>query len=114
MITIYIFNYILISLINKHRKTNNKFVLDNNDLLRSNIMNNSYEIKSSEYEFYLNFNPTFPLMYYIHNTSKNIVIIGKELYKVKLVKGINNRGIIYHIDIYQNMAVLKNMLQIFL
>ena len=72
----------------------NKFILDNTYLLNSNIMTNSYEMISSEgFEYYLYFNSSFPLIYYLDN-DKNTFIIGKELYKVKLVKGINKRGII--------------------
>lgn len=56
-------------------------------------MTKSYEMISSEgYEYYLSFNPSFLLIYYLDN-DKNTFAIGKEFYKVKIVKSINKRGI---------------------
>ena len=71
----------------------NKFILENN-LLYNIIFLSSYNYISERENYFLSFNPTYPLMYYINKIDNNTVIIGKELYKVKLVKGINNRGII--------------------
>ena len=71
---------------------NNKFYFDNYNLI-NNIFSASYNIKEKENEYFLNINPAFPLIYLI-DKNKATTIIGKELYQVKLVKGINNRGII--------------------
>ena len=72
---------------------NDKYIFDNNKLINSNIFSSSYYLIYQEKEFFLDINPPFPLLYFI-NKNKVATIIGKELYKVKLVKGINNRGII--------------------
>ena len=70
----------------------NKFTLDNS-LLNNKILSSSYNLTYEENNYFLNFNPGFPLIYFIDKNS-NTNIIGKELHKIKLVKGINNRGII--------------------
>ena len=70
----------------------NKFILDNK-LLSNKILSSSYTMSSEGKDFFLNFNPSFPLIYYT-DINKDTVIIGKEFYKVKLVMGINKRGII--------------------
>ena len=71
---------------------NNLFILDNTILINK-IFQSSYNIISEENEYFLNINPAFPLLYLV-DKNKATTIIGKELYKIKLVKGINNRGII--------------------
>ena len=71
---------------------NNKLTLDNS-LLNRKILSSSYKITSEGNDYFLNFNPAFPLIYFTDKNS-NISIIGKELHRIKLVKGIYNRGII--------------------
>ena len=72
----------------------NKFFLDNNLLINEFLLTqNEITLSSEEYKYFLNLNPAFPLIYYKDN-NKNSYIIGKELYKIRLVKGIYYRGII--------------------
>ena len=73
---------------------NNKFILDNSLLLNGKLLTNQYEIsKENDINYYLFLNPTFPLIYKI-NIDNSFEIIGNELDRVKLVRGINERGII--------------------
>ena len=71
----------------------NKFILDNNNFLMSQLLNSQIKINLSGYEYFFNLNPSFPLIYY-SDDKKDITIIGKELDNVHIVKGINNRGYI--------------------
>ena len=73
---------------------NNKFILDNSLLLNGKLLTNQYEIsKENDINYYLFLNPTFPLIYKI-NIDNSFEIIGNELDRIKLVRGINERGII--------------------
>ena len=72
----------------------NVFTLDNNDI-NVNIFSTNYELDSKDVKYYFNLNPTNPLIYYVNNNnSSNIQIIGNELKNIKIVKGIEERGII--------------------
>lgn len=84
----------------------NKFILDNN-LLNRKILSSTYLLSSEDKNFFLNFNPSFPLIYYT-DINKDSFIIGKELYKVKLVKGIENRGIILSFSSKDNNKEFKS------
>ena len=88
----------------------NKFILENN-LLNSKILSSSFEYISDKEEYFLNLNPAYPLIYYINKTDSNgPVIIGKELYKVRLVKGILNRGIILsYLSVDNNLNYITNV-----
>ena len=88
----------------------NKFILDNN-LLNYKILSSSFEYISDKEEYFLNLNPAYPLIYYINNTDSNgTVIIGKELYKVRIVKGIHNRGIILsYLSVDNNLNYVTNV-----
>ena len=76
---------------------NDIYTLDNNEI-NLNFFSNIYELDNEDIKYYLNINPTNPLIYLKNNTSNNIndkpKIIGKELKNIKTVKGINERGII--------------------
>ena len=72
---------------------NSKFTLDN-ELLNLNVFSNSYNIANTQKKFYLNINPTYPLIYYENLETNNIEIIAKELNNIKLIKGNNERGFI--------------------
>ena len=72
----------------------NKFIMDNSLLLQNEIFSKEKTIQgedNTQYNLYLN--PSFPLIYSkkSDNTSQ---IIGNELDKIKLIRGINERGII--------------------
>ena len=74
---------------------NGNFDLDNSLLLKSNLFLNDYSINGKENnKFHINLNPTFPLIFEIKNDLSS-KIIGNELDRIKLVRGINNRGIIF-------------------
>ena len=94
------------SLINENSKCvfieqilNNKFILDNSLLLKNDLFLKDYTIIGKvNTKYHLNLNPTFPFIYKIKSDS-TFKIIGDELNSIKLVRGINNRGIIltyYH------------------
>ena len=77
---------------------NNVYTFDNSDI-NMDLFSNNYELVSENISYYLNINPTNPLIYLKNITSGNnaqydIDIIGKELKSIKLVKGITERGII--------------------
>ena len=88
----------------------NKFILENN-LLYNKILSSSFEYLSDKEEYFLNLNPTNPLIYYINKTDNTgAVIIGKELYKVRIVKGIHNRGIILsYLSVDNNLNYITNV-----
>ena len=74
---------------------NNKFILDNTLLINGKLFTNQYEITDGNninYHAYLN--PTFPLIYKI-SQDNSYEITGNEFDYVKLVRGINERGIIF-------------------
>ena len=79
---------------------NNVYTFDNSDI-NVDLFSNKYELDNNNISYYLNINPSNPLIYMKNITSENdtetddnIDIIGKELKKIKLVKGIKERGII--------------------
>ena len=73
---------------------NNIYTLDNNDI-NINIFSNNYELDNKDLKYYINLNPTNPLIYLKNNNNaSNIQIIGNQLQKIKIVKGIEERGII--------------------
>ena len=72
----------------------NKFILENNLLFENKLLKSDYVIEgkdNNQYHLYLY--PSFPLIYSTKSNS-TYQILGNEFEKVKLVKGINNRGII--------------------
>ena len=70
---------------------NDKYTFDNN-IINLNIFSDSYELDIQETKYYLNINPTSPLIY--SSKSDKVEILGKELKNIKIVKGINDRGFI--------------------
>lgn len=75
---------------------NDKYAFDNSDLIK-NIFSNSYELINEKVKYYLNINPKNPLIYKKEtssNSDDDIDIIGKEFEYIKIVKGINERGMI--------------------
>ena len=87
----------------------NKFILENT-LLYNKILLSSFEYLSEKEEYFFNFNPTYPLIYYINKNDSNTVVIGKELYKIRLVKGIYNRGIILsYLSVDNNLNYITNV-----
>ena len=73
---------------------NNKFLLENNLLLQNELLKSTYIIDgkdNTQYHLYLY--PTFPLIYSTKAGSDS-EIIGNEFNNVKLVRGINTKGII--------------------
>ena len=83
---------------------NGNFSFDNYLLLKSNLFLNDY-ITSGKYgsKYHINLNPTFPFIYEFNSNSSS-KIIGNELDMIKLVRGINERGIIFsyiHEDDYE-------------
>ena len=89
--------------------TNNKFILDNNNLLMSQLLNNQIKINLNGYDYFFNLNPSFPLIYYSDDKKDN-TIIGKELDNVHIVKGINNRGYIFsYLSIDNNIKYITNI-----
>ena len=73
---------------------NDKFNLQNSLLLKNELLSNDYFIEGkNNNKYHLNLNPTFPLIYEIYSNS-NFKIIGNELNMIKIIRGINNRGII--------------------
>ena len=74
--------------------SNDKFNLQNSLLLKDELFSNDYFInEKNNIKYHLNLNPTFPLIYEI-NSNSNFNIIGNELNMIKIIRGINNRGII--------------------
>ena len=71
---------------------NKKFIFDNN-LLNNEILSKEYLLEKDSIKYHLNLYPSFPLIY-SENNSNGVTILGKELYKVKLVKGEKQRGIL--------------------
>lgn len=89
--------------------TNNKFILDNNNLLMSQLLNNQIKMNLNGYDYFFNLNPSFPLIYYSDDKKDN-TIIGKELDNVHIVKGINNRGyILSYLSIDNNIKYITNI-----
>ena len=82
---------------------NDKYTFDNKDI-NLNIFSNSYELENEDIKYYLNINPTKPLIYI--SKSDKIEIIGKELKNIKIVKGINERGIILSFISEKNKAFI--------
>ena len=81
---------------------NDKYTLDNNDI-NLNLFSKNYELDIQDIKYYLNINPTNPIIYMKNNTlnlddennnKDNTQIIGKELKKIKIVEGKKERGII--------------------
>lgn len=76
---------------------NGIYTFDNNNI-NVDLFSNNYELENQNITYYLKINPTNPLIYMKNKTSNdtndNIDIIGSELKKIKLVKGMNNRGMI--------------------
>ena len=74
---------------------NKIYTLDNNDI-NINIFSKNFEMNDKDIKYYLNINPTNPLIYMKNknNTNENPQIIGKELKSIKIIKGIEERGII--------------------
>ena len=88
--------------INKNKKCelynqiiNDKYTLDNNEI-NINLFSDNYELINEKIKYFLNLYPTNPLIYKkdMNSNNNNNDIIGKELKYVKIVKGINERGII--------------------
>ena len=81
----------------------NKFILESSLLIKDQLISSSKIIQGKDNtQFILFLNPTYPLIYKKNNTDGTIQIIGNEFNKVKLIRGINDRGIImsyFHIDI---------------
>ena len=69
-----------------------------NSIINADLFSNDYELENQNITYYLKINPTKPLIYMKNNTSNdtddNIDIIGSELKKIKIVKGMNDRGMI--------------------
>ena len=79
----------------KEQLISGKFILDNSLLLKHNLFLKDYTIIGKDNnKYHLNLNPTYPLIYKTDSDS-NFKIIGNELINMKLVRGINNRGIIF-------------------
>ena len=73
---------------------NNKFILDNSLILQNDILYDTKIIQGTDNILYhLFLNPTFPLIY-LTKADETSQIIGNEFAKVKLIRGINDRGII--------------------
>ena len=74
---------------------NKIYTLDNNDI-NINIFSKNFELDDIDYKYYLKINPTNPLIYMKNksNINEKAQIIGKELKSIKIVKGIDERGII--------------------
>ena len=74
---------------------NGNFVFDNALMLQSNLFLNDNIIDGkNNKKYHINLNPTFPLIYE-YDSDSNFKIIGDELDMMKLVRGMNNRGIIF-------------------
>ena len=84
---------------------NGNFVLDNSLLLQNNLFLNDFITSGkNDSKYHINLNPTFPLIYEFDSNS-SFKIIGNELNMIKLVRGINDRGIILsyiHGDDYED------------
>ena len=81
---------------------NDLYTFDNYDI-NINLFSNIYELDNQNIKYYFNINPINPLIYmknYTLNLDSNysekeeIEIIGSELKNIKIVKGVNERGII--------------------
>ena len=70
----------------------NKFILENSLLLQNDILYDQKIIKE-ENNYHLFLNPSFPLIY-LTKSDGTSQIIGNEFSRVKLIRGINDRGII--------------------
>ena len=84
---------------------NDNFVLDNSLLLQNNLfLNDHITSGKNDSKYHINLNPTFPLIYEF-DSNLSFKIIGNELNMIKLVRGINDRGIILsyiHGDAYED------------
>ena len=73
---------------------NNKFILDNSLILQNDILYDTKIIQGTDNILYhLFLNPSFPLIY-LTKSDSSFQIIGNEFSSVKLIRGINDRGII--------------------
>ena len=73
---------------------NNKFILDNSFILQNDILYDTKIIQGADNILYhLFLNPSFPLIY-LTKLDSSFQIIGNEFASVKLIRGINDRGII--------------------
>ena len=74
-------------------------------MLQNNLFLNDYITSGkNDSKYHINLNPTFPLIYEFDSNS-SFKIIGNELNMIKLVRGINDRGIILsyiHGDDYED------------
>ena len=86
---------------------NNKFILDNFDLRKNKLFKNNYIIDGqNNTKYYLYLNPSFPLIY-LTKSDSSFQVIGNEYKKIKVVRGIKERGIIFaysHLDNNYNVT----------
>ena len=78
----------------------NKFILENSQFIINDLISNTKIITKDKIQYHLFLNPTYPLIYK-KNEDETIQIIGNEFDKAKLIRGINDRGIIlsfFHTD----------------
>ena len=78
---------------------NKKFTFDNNIL--KNLLSREVPLEKESVKYYLNLNPSFPFIY-SENNSNDLTILAKELYKIKIVKGEKERGILLSFLSYDN------------